>query len=100
MPWLVGSTVPVAKYSWPPWMSWPPGNGRLCRRDRGCPIRLQAGDHKGAQLVNEPGAFIWSELHTSDMGKSKQFYTDVFGWGWGGADEYAEARSPSGPLPV
>jgi uncharacterized protein len=52
----------------------------------------QAGDHKGAQVVNEPGAFIWSELHTSDMGKSKQFYTDVFGWGWGGTDEYAEGQ--------
>ena len=52
----------------------------------------QPGFHKGAQLVNEPGAFIWSELHTSDLGKSKRFYTAVFGWGWGGADEYAEAQ--------
>jgi predicted enzyme related to lactoylglutathione lyase len=52
----------------------------------------QANDHKGAQLVNEPGAFTWSELSTSDLAKSKAFYSEVFGWGWGGADEYAEAQ--------
>ncbi len=52
----------------------------------------QAKDHAGAQLVNEPGAFIWSELHTSDLGRAKQFYTEVFGWGWGGAPEYAEVQ--------
>jgi hypothetical protein len=52
----------------------------------------QPGDHIGAQLVNEPGAFIWSELATSDMAKSKAFYSEVFGWGWAGADEYAEAQ--------
>ena len=52
----------------------------------------QAKDHLGAQLVNEPGAFTWSELSTSDLGKSKAFYSEVFGWGWGGADEYAEAQ--------
>jgi uncharacterized protein len=52
----------------------------------------QPGDHLGAQLVNEPGAFTWSELATSDLAKSKAFYSEVFGWGWGGADEYAEAQ--------
>ncbi len=52
----------------------------------------QPGDHLGAQLVNEAGAFVWGELATSDLAKSKTFYTDVFGWGWGGADEYAEAQ--------
>ena len=52
----------------------------------------QPADHKGALLVNEPGAFIWSELHSSDVAKSKRFYTEVFGWGWGGADQYAEAK--------
>jgi uncharacterized protein len=52
----------------------------------------QPRDHIGAQLINEPGAFIWSELSTSDMAKSKAFYTEVFGWSWGGADEYAEAQ--------
>jgi predicted enzyme related to lactoylglutathione lyase len=52
----------------------------------------QPGDHIGAQLVNEAGAFIWSELSTSDLAKSKSFYSEVFGWEWGGADEYAEAQ--------
>lgn len=52
----------------------------------------QPGQHLGAQLVNEPGAFTWSELLTSDLGTSKAFYSDVFGWGWGGVDEYAEGQ--------
>ena len=52
----------------------------------------QAGDHRGAALVNEPGAFVWNELTTSDLARSRAFYTEVFGWGWGGADEYAEAQ--------
>jgi uncharacterized protein len=52
----------------------------------------QPRDHLGAQLVNEAGALTWSELDTSDMAKSKAFYSEVFGWGWGGSDEYAEAQ--------
>ena len=52
----------------------------------------QPGDHLGAQLVNEPGAFIWDELSTSDLSKSKDFYSAVFGWGWGGSEEYTEAQ--------
>jgi len=52
----------------------------------------QPADHLGAQLVNEPGALTWDELLTSDLAKSKAFYTETFGWGWGGSDEYAEAQ--------
>jgi len=52
----------------------------------------QPGEHIGAQLVNEAGAFIWSELTTADLAKSKAFYSEVFGWDWGGAEEYAEAQ--------
>jgi uncharacterized protein len=52
----------------------------------------QPGEHIGAQLVNEPGAMIWNELSTSDVAKSKVFYADTFGWGWGGSDDYAEAQ--------
>jgi len=44
---------------------------------------------KGAKQV---GAFIWSELSTSDLAKSKAFYTAVFGWGWGCVDEHTEAQ--------
>lgn len=52
----------------------------------------QPGDHLGAQLVNEPGALFWNELSTSDIGRARAFYSEVFGWGWGGGDEYAEAQ--------
>lgn len=59
--------------------------------------------HLGAQLVNEAGALTWNELVTSDLAKSKAFYTAVFGWGWGGTDQYAEAqvggRTIAGVLP-
>lgn len=51
----------------------------------------QPADHIGAQLVNEPGSFIWNELSSSDPAKSKEFYTEVFGWGWHGSD-YFEAQ--------
>jgi predicted enzyme related to lactoylglutathione lyase len=52
----------------------------------------QPGEHIGAHLVNEEGAFIWSELSSSEPGKSKAFYSAVFDWEWGGSDEYAEAK--------
>jgi predicted enzyme related to lactoylglutathione lyase len=31
--------------------------------------------------VNEPGAFSWNELLTTDIPASKAFYGAVFGWG-------------------
>ena len=40
----------------------------------------QAGTHPGAQLVNEPGTWSWSELLTTDVEASKAFYGEVFGW--------------------
>jgi uncharacterized protein len=52
----------------------------------------QPGEHIGAQLVNEPGSFTWSELSSSDVAKSKAFYSAVFDWGWGGGEEYPEAQ--------
>jgi len=52
----------------------------------------QPGQHLGAQLVNEPGAFAWSELSSSDVAASRAFYSAVFGWTWGGGDDYAEAQ--------
>jgi predicted enzyme related to lactoylglutathione lyase len=36
--------------------------------------------HKGADLVNEPGAFTWSTLHTRDQDGAAGFYEAVFGW--------------------
>ena len=63
----------------------------------------QPNEHPGAQLVNEAGAYSWGELNSADLAKAKDFYSEVFGWGWGGADEYAEAqvagRSVAGAMP-
>jgi predicted enzyme related to lactoylglutathione lyase len=40
----------------------------------------QPGAHRGAQLVNEPGAWAMSILNTSDGEGAKRFYGAVFGW--------------------
>ncbi len=40
----------------------------------------QPGNHKGAQLVREPGAMAWVELNTRDIESAKKFYPSVFGW--------------------
>ena len=37
--------------------------------------------HKGAEIVNEPGAFTWNELNTRDTAAATSFYREVFGWG-------------------
>ena len=42
-------------------------------------IRQQRG-HKGAELVNEVGAWTWNNLVTRDLDKAKGFYGEVFGW--------------------
>ena len=36
--------------------------------------------HRGAELVNEPGALTWNQLHTSDQDGAAAFYNAVFGW--------------------
>jgi predicted enzyme related to lactoylglutathione lyase len=40
----------------------------------------QAGAHRGAQLVNEPGAWAMSALTSNDPEGAKLFYGHVFGW--------------------
>ncbi|MFI6315953.1 VOC family protein [Nonomuraea sp. NPDC050556] len=40
----------------------------------------QPGNHQGAELVNEPGAFCWNELVSSDVEAAKRFYPSAFGW--------------------
>ncbi len=49
----------------------------------------QPGQHTGAQVANEPGAYCWSELITTDLDGAKAFYGAVFGWD-------AEAQGPPG----
>ena len=53
----------------------------------------QPNQHTGAQLVNEPGTYCWSELITTDLDASKAFYGAVFGWG-------AEEQGPPGGPPA
>ena len=38
------------------------------------------GRHTGAELVNEPGALAWNQLHTRDREGAAAFYAQVFGW--------------------
>jgi len=40
----------------------------------------QAGDHTGAQLVNEPGTLGFNELQTTDKDAALGFYESVFGY--------------------
>jgi uncharacterized protein len=40
----------------------------------------QPEDRRGAQLVNEPGAWSMSALLTPDAEEARRFYGEVFGW--------------------
>ncbi len=58
----------------------PFGRAASLRDPAGVVFRLwQAGDHAGAQVVNEPGSWNFSDLHT-DHPDSIAFYAGVFGW--------------------
>ena len=43
-------------------------------------VPWEPGEHKGAQLVNEPGAWSMSILNTRDPDSAKRFYGELFGW--------------------
>jgi predicted enzyme related to lactoylglutathione lyase len=50
----------------------------------------QANQHKGAQIVNEPGSLNFNGLNTRDAQGAKSFYGSLFGWqalGLGGGAE-------------
>lgn len=40
----------------------------------------QPGEHKGFEIVEQPGTPTWFELHTRNYDASVQFYRNVFGW--------------------
>jgi predicted enzyme related to lactoylglutathione lyase len=40
----------------------------------------EAGQHKGARIVNEPGSLNFNSLNTRDPEGAKSFYGSVFGW--------------------
>ncbi len=57
------------------------GRMAVCADPQGAPFSLwQAGRHIGAQVVNAPGSWNWSDLHTDDVAGAKAFYGAVFGW--------------------
>ena len=48
--------------------------------DQGVPVGLwQAGRHKGAQVIHEPGALTWNELCVPDTDAAARFYGAVLG---------------------
>lgn len=58
----------------------PAGRFAICRDPAGAEFRLwKARNRPGAQIVNEPGSWNFSDLHTDQPGAAA-FYTDVFGW--------------------
>jgi predicted enzyme related to lactoylglutathione lyase len=40
----------------------------------------EARNHRGARLVNDPGAVVFNNLNTRDVEAAKSFYGAVFGW--------------------
>lgn len=57
------------------------GRSATCVDPHGAVFRLwQAGAHPGSQVVNSPGAWNFSDLHTPDAEASLAFYSEVFGW--------------------
>jgi uncharacterized protein len=40
----------------------------------------EAKEHKGARLVNDPGAPVFNGLNTRDVEGAKSFYGSIFGW--------------------
>ncbi len=41
----------------------------------------EAGEHIGAEVVNEHGALVWNECQTPDVETAAKFYGELFGWG-------------------
>lgn len=54
----------------------------------------QAGNHIGAELVNEPDTWAWNELLTRDLDTALAFHGDVFGW------EFQAMEMPTGTYHV
>ena len=60
-----------------------PGAGRVavCADPAGAVFGVwQAAEHRGAELVNAPGTWNFSDLTTADHAEAEAFYGKVFGW--------------------
>ena len=70
----------AARCSPAPFDPGPAGRTAFCRDPAGADFRLwQAGRRLGAQAVNEPGTWNFSNLET-DRPDTAGFYADLFGW--------------------
>jgi uncharacterized protein len=59
----------------------PAGRWALCLDPLGASFRLwQAGRRLGAQVVNAPNSWNFSDLHTPDPDAAMAFYGPLFGW--------------------
>jgi uncharacterized protein len=57
------------------------GRYAACADPDGVPFRLwEAGSRPGAQIVNSPGTWNFSDLHAADGTVAASFYPSVFGW--------------------
>lgn len=57
------------------------GRAVTCADPDGVAFRLwQARRRPGAQVVNDPGSWNFSDLHATDPEASRRFYAEVFGW--------------------
>jgi predicted enzyme related to lactoylglutathione lyase len=59
----------------------PGGRAATCADPEGSEFRLwQARRRLGAQVVNAPDTWNFSNLHTADPERTLAFYADIFGW--------------------
>ncbi|MCU1359170.1 MAG: hypothetical protein JWN99_459 [Ilumatobacteraceae bacterium] len=57
------------------------GRTALCSDPSGAVFGLwQPAENRGAQVVNAPGSWNFSELRTTDQHSAEHFYGQVFGW--------------------
>jgi uncharacterized protein len=50
----------------------------------------EAKEHRGAELVNDPGAVVFNNLNTRDIEVARSFYGSLFGWQTAGIGGGAE----------
>jgi len=56
----------------------------------------EAKKHKGADIINEPGAMCWNELYSPDIKGSQKFYSGLFNWKLKVSPEYTEIHMTDG----
>lgn len=74
--WSLGGTVLQA-----PFDVMDVGRMVVIRDPTGAVLSLwEPKSHRGAELMNEPGALCWTELQTTDLEAAGRFYSGLFGW--------------------